>query len=397
MKKIHSIPCLLFIWSIVTLGACSNGDDDSGTTGPVTPPIPKEQPDYIPDNMSNPELDYNTICFYYNWYGNPEHDGGYIHWAHYIAPNPENSEETSPVLIPGDGNNIGADFFPELRTYSSTDREIVAKHMKMMSDAHIGVIALTWWATDKFVMKSVDMIMDEAAKVGMKVCMHIEPYDGRSVASVRDDLEKFVQKYRNHKAYYSVDGKPLVFVYNALDFNKNDWQSILSEDGSKTIRGTDIDAYFIGLIYDLNTEPERIASYDFDGVFTYFGAPAYCDGANPKNWERIQKWANQKKLAFIPCASPGYADLRIRPWNGAIQTPRRAGVQYEEAYQAAIDCASPFIGITSFNEWHEGTQIEPAIPMSIPGYTYNDYEGLAPDYYLKKTAEYILKYQESKK
>ena len=33
-------------------------------------------------------LDDRTISFYYNWYGNPEVDGGMKHWAHPIAPTP---------------------------------------------------------------------------------------------------------------------------------------------------------------------------------------------------------------------------------------------------------------------------------------------------------------------
>ena len=47
------------------------------------------------------------------------------------------------------------------------------------------------------------------------------------------------------------------------------------------------------------------------------------------------------------------------------------------------------IGITSFNEWHEGTQIEPAIPFDSDVFEYIDYSPLAPDYYLTRTAELV--------
>ncbi len=37
------------------------------------------------------------------------------------------------------------------------------------------------------------------------------------------------------------------------------------------------------------------------------------------------------------------------------------------------------VGVTSFNEWHEGTQLEPAVPR--PGWP--DYAPLPPDGYLR--------------
>lgn len=59
----------------------------------------------------------------------------------------------------------------------------------------------------------------------------------------------------------------------------------------------------------------------------------------------------------------------------------------------AADADPDFIGITSFNEWHEGTQIEPAIPKEIPSYTYEDYgTDTDPLFYIIKTRELINKY-----
>ena len=66
------------------------------------------------------------------------------------------------------------------------------------------------------------------------------------------------------------------------------------------------------------------------------------------------------------------------------------GKTYEESWEAAI--SSPgvaIISITSFNEWHEGTQIEPAEshPKHEP-FSYLTYGAHEPYYYLKLTKKW---------
>ena len=81
-----------------------------------------------------------------------------------------------------------------------------------------------------------------------------------------------------------------------------------------------------------------------------------------------------------------------RPWNSANKKDRQNGAYYDNMWSAGLEIEPEIISITSFNEWHEGTQIEPAIPKNITGYTYLDYQPLEPDYYLKRTKYWIDKY-----
>ena len=62
-------------------------------------------------------------------------------------------------------------------------------------------------------------------------------------------------------------------------------------------------------------------------------------------------------------------------------------------FQAAIDADPPVIGITSFNEWHEGTQIEPAIPFDGPSFVFEDYAPLEPEAYLQQTRALADRYK----
>ena len=67
-------------------------------------------------------------------------------------------------------------------------------------------------------------------------------------------------------------------------------------------------------------------------------------------------------------------------------------------FMNALNADPDYIGITSYNEWHEGTQIEPAIPKALSSYTYEDYgENVDPFFYIKKTRELVGKYEQEEK
>ena len=79
-------------------------------------------------------------------------------------------------------------------------------------------------------------------------------------------------------------------------------------------------------------------------------------------------------LICAPSVGPGYDaqrgsdDPRIKP--------RRNGATYDAMWRAAIASGADQVTITSFNEWHEGTQIEPAAPAHRHGrYRYLSYSG----------------------
>ena len=76
---------------------------------------------------------------------------------------------------------------------------------------------------------------------------------------------------------------------------------------------------------------------------------------------------------------------------------RRKGHYYESAWDAALQTSPRFVSITSFNEWHEGTQIEKAVPSQTKlsarkNFTYLDYAPNQPEFYLTLTKKWIKKF-----
>ena len=90
---------------------------------------------------------------------------------------------------------------------------------------------------------------------------------------------------------------------------------------------------------------------------------------------------------------PGY-DARQGNRRHARSSPRRDGATYDAMWRGADQARAPTSSpITSYNEWHEGTQIEPA---RAAGEDYESYDGAwglrgraAEGAYLERTSYWV--------
>lgn len=335
-------------------------------------------------------LNDKVHTFYYSWYGNPQHEGQFHHWSHDILPHWSDTTWENAGSFPG-GEDIGANYYPELGCYSSNDTGVIRQHMDMIAKAGIGVAVLSWWGKDSYEDKSVASFLDVALKYGVKVSFHIEPFY-QNAEEFKNQLEYLSLNYGRHPALFLVNNKPLFYVYDSYKLKVNEWKKLLTNKGELSIRNTTADGIFIGL-WVMENEQEFFKSTGFDGFYTYFASDGFVYGSTVSNWKGMAQFAKQNELLFIPCAGPGYNDTRIRPWNAGNTKDRQNEKYYEDMFRAAVKVNPDFIGITSFNEWHEGTQIEPAVSKSTPDYSYEDYgDGVDPWFYIYKTKELTRMY-----
>ena len=84
-------------------------------------------------------VNYNVHIFYYPWYGNPDFDGQYYHWNHPYLPHwdkKENAKWPKGSHVPPD--DIGANYFPKLGSYSSKDPKVIDQHMQWIQQSGAG-------------------------------------------------------------------------------------------------------------------------------------------------------------------------------------------------------------------------------------------------------------------
>ncbi|KAF6770978.1 hypothetical protein AHF37_10149 [Paragonimus kellicotti] len=148
----------------------------------------------------------------------------------------------------------------------------------------------------------------------------------------------------------------------------------------------------IGLLMEL-TDCELFNSIGFNGGYTYFIAKNTNEPSESTNWQLLGSNCRQSHVDFYPSVGPGYDDSAIRPYNTHRSVHRADGNYYFSMFRDAIRARSAGFGITSFNEWGEGSQIEPAKPANRPlnwiTTAYLDYQPFSADFYLRLTRIFV--------
>ncbi|TAL12315.1 MAG: hypothetical protein EPO00_02025, partial [Chloroflexota bacterium] len=178
----------------------------SPTRSPTLPPT--EAPTVVPTPIDVGPPSSRVTAFYYGWYGTPSIDGRWRHWAQGGHTPPE---------------DLGAAFEPALGPYSSHDPIVLGRHMQELLAARVGTIAVSWWGPGSFDDLGLPAIVEAAGSAGIGVALHIEPYKGRTAASIGRDIRAFVERYgdspgiaraaRATKFGTSVAPRPVVYVY----------------------------------------------------------------------------------------------------------------------------------------------------------------------------------------
>jgi glycoprotein endo-alpha-1,2-mannosidase len=272
-----------------------------------------------------------VAIFYYPWYGTPTVDGAYEHWQQrgYRPP-----------------DSVSSAFYPARGPYSSSDPGVLQRHVALITAAGIDQAIVSWWGRGSAEDRRLPALLDQARARGLDVAAHVEPYGGRTAATVAEDI-----------AYLHGLGIRDFYLYGGYETPLTDWAEL------NATLGPDVRTFF------QTSFAGDAAIGGFDGLYTY-DVLIHHGG----KLTRICDQARRRGLLCAPSVGPGYdarravADVRVKS--------RRLGATYDSMWRSALASQPDLVTITSFNEWHEGTQIEPARPHIGPrGGWYDGYDG----------------------
>lgn len=162
-----------------------------------------------------------------------------------------------------------------------------------------------------------------------------------------------LRRYGEHPAFYRYEHKGFFYIYDSYRIPDAEWRQELSLINKKERK-----IYFVGLILKSN-ECQKLLSSGFDAAYSYFAANGFTEASTSKQWGSVVDAC--KPLPFIPSVGPGYIDTNVRPWNSETTRSRNNGNYYKRMFKDLPKGHDGIVTITSFNEWGEGTQIEPAV------------------------------------
>ncbi|UCD56577.1 MAG: glycoside hydrolase family 99-like domain-containing protein, partial [Candidatus Hydrogenedentota bacterium] len=248
----------------------------------------------------------------------------------------------------------GATHHP-LELYDSNDPTVIRKHLEMSAAAGIDVLVATWWGQDDYHDRAFRKVIREAQKSPVQVTIYYErvpavTQKSQLVDAVVEDLRYVLDSYAKSSAFFAVDGKPVIFIYGRAmhQLGIDAWTQVVERvKASRPVM----------LIGD-STSAEWADI--FDGLHTYNPVGAVVGGTDMFGYYQraVRTCRSASKIAAVTVI-PGYDDSHIGR-STPIIADREDGSLYKSLLAAAVRSDPDWLVITSFNEWHEGSEIEPS-------------------------------------
>lgn len=238
--------------------------------------------------------------------------------------------------------------------YNSDHPEAMIRHIEQAKGAGIDAFVLNWWGQGSRTEKNLKALLDLSAERGFRVAVDFDLNSPvmQGSASYVTNLRHLLQVHAAHPAYLRVGGRPVVFFYNVSRLSVDAWRSIRDQ--------ADPSRQALWIAEGTNINYQAV----FDGHHLYsITWPNRIPPANTlSSWaSRVQKY-NQQHGAdkiWVATVMPGYDDRKARPGSGFARS-RDDGAYYRACWQAAIASQPQWVVINSFNEWPEGSYIEPS-------------------------------------
>ena len=219
------------------------------------------------------------------------------------------------------------------------------------------MIVYSWWGRDSYEDRIAAGVLAAADRHGIKVAWHLEPYGGRTAASTVADVNYIIGRYGSQPRLLPRPG-----VRQPAGVLR------VREPADRRLVGARAGALH-RIVLAQTTDTSKVAN--FGGMYTYDAIA----GNTAPGWANASAYCRANGLVWAPSIGPGYLDDRAVPGNTTPTLGRENGATYDRQWTNALNSTPSWVSITSFNEWHEGSTIEPASANPPAGNGYQTYAG----------------------
>ena len=269
----------------------------------------------------------------------------------------------------GSWRNLASHFTPMIGPYDSSDTAVLEYQVSLMKLSGIDGVIVDWYGNEDsvdygMIHSSTLKLFDAIQKAGLKFAICYEDQSMKHMIEnthflarqaipqgqkVMDFLEK---TWFGQDAYLNVKGQPVLFTFGPQFYtNSSDWKTLFSQLHAQPLLVT-LDNHNVTGMGGSFPWPPMWASQS--GTLTQGAAITYLDGfyAKAKSWNVI-----------VGAAFPGfhdyYKEAGVGPSYGFLDANN--GETFRATLQNALDHQPEIIQLITWNDYGEGTNIEPTV------------------------------------
>jgi hypothetical protein len=223
-------------------------------------------------------------------------------------------------------------FTPTAGLYDSSDPDTIDRQVGQATEAGLEAFIASWWGPGHHTDTAIEAVLDQipqSSNPGFRIAIYYEE-EGQSdpsATAIKNDLD-YLQDLFDKPAYLRVDGKPVVFVWADGDG---------AGMASRWKAAKDLFGGNVHIVLKVFSGWEDVAD-------------------QPDSWHQYGPANNYSEhLPHSAVASPGF-------WHANEASPRlaRDSARFRNDVQSMVASGAFWQLITTWNEWGEGTAVEPA-------------------------------------
>lgn len=292
-----------------------------------------------------------VLAFHYVWYGTPFGPAG--EWRSWPGGR---DGRYNPDLVFGGRRMVDSPDYPLDGPYDSLDPVVIKRQLAELGQAAVDASIVSWWGIDDYSDRVLDALVEAAEGSDYRITLYYETpmvkrRKGEQTEAKRiyEDLRYILGKHGAKDAWLKVDNRPVVVLYVVDTYPLSVWQ-----EAKDALKGEGYDPFFLGDTFNLD------ALRVMDGLHTYNPVGRLVRGEDlAATYRGVAEGVHKEGKLFAPTVIPGYDDRKIR--TPGTLSARENGGCYNKMWQAALGCDPDWVLVTSWNEWHEGSEIAPTL------------------------------------
>lgn len=242
--------------------------------------------------------------------------------------------------------------YPLMGTYSSSEQSVLRRQIQQAKSAGIDGFIVSWKNT-ALNDERLRLLMTEAARQHFKLAMIYQGLDfyrrPLAVARIAADFATFRNRFADDPVFYRIDGKPLTIWSGTWAFSHAQVARVTATvRPGMLVLSTEKNAAGFARLADVTDGDAYYWSSVNPATNTFYGLKL----------DQMSQAAHSRGEYWIAPFAPGF-DARLV---GGRQVVGRLGGQTLRAeYAAALQSSPDALGLISWNEFSENTEVEPSV------------------------------------